>query len=101
MRKTLLALALGLTTAFTLTAQAETLRVGTHPTFAPFEFTDNKGQIIGFDLDVIHAIAKANGDQIQIESMPFDGLIPSLITDNLDAIISGMTITEELSLIHI
>lgn len=95
MRKSLLALAFGLTASFSLNAQAEVLRVGTHPTFAPFEFTDNKGQIIGFDLDIIKAIAKVNGDELQIESMPFDGLIPSLLTDNLDAIISGMTITEE------
>lgn len=95
MRKSLLALAFGLTAALSMNAQAETYRVGTHPTFAPFEFTDNKGNIIGFDLDVIQAIAKANGDEIKIESMPFDGLIPSLITSNIDAIISGMTITEE------
>lgn len=94
-KKSLLALCFGLSAAVSFSAQAETLRVGTHPTFAPFEFTDTQGQIIGFDLDVIKAIGAANGDEIQIESMPFDGLIPSLITDNLDAIISGMTITEE------
>lgn len=95
MRKSLLALAFGLTAALSINAQAETFRVGTHPTFAPFEFTDKQGKIIGFDLDIIKAIAKANGDEIQIESMPFDGLIPSLITNNIDAIISGMTITAE------
>ena len=97
MKKTLLALAFGALCAasFSSAATADTIRVGTHPTFAPFEFTDTEGQIIGFDLDIIKAIAKSNGDEVQIESMPFDGLIPSLLTGNLDAIISGMTITEE------
>lgn len=97
MKKTLLALAFGALCAasFGSAATADTIRVGTHPTFAPFEFTDTEGQIIGFDLDIIKAIAKSNGDEVQIESMPFDGLIPSLLTGNLDAIISGMTITEE------
>ena len=75
-------------------AHADTYKVGTHPTFAPFEFSSTKGEITGFDLDLIKAIAKANGDEVQIESMPFDGLIPALLTGNLDLIISGMTITE-------
>ncbi len=94
-KKTLLALALSVSAAALSTqAFAETLKVGTHPTFAPFEFSDQEGNVIGFDLDVIKAIAKANGDEIQIESMPFDGLIPSLLTGNIDVIISGMTITD-------
>ena len=97
MKKTWLALALGasvLATSVAAPAQADTLRVGTHPTFAPFEFTDNDGNIIGFDLDIIKAIAKVNGDEVVVESMPFDGLIPSILTGNLDVIISGMTITD-------
>lgn len=94
-KKTLLALALSVSAAALSTqAFAETFKVGTHPTFAPFEFSDQDGNVIGFDLDVIKAIAKANGDEIQIESMPFDGLIPSLLTGNIDVIISGMTITD-------
>lgn len=96
MKKTLLACVLGLTMSMGLSsaASADTLKVGTHPTFAPFEFSDTEGNIIGFDLDIIKAIAKANGDEVQIESIPFDGLIPSLLTGNIDVIISGMTITD-------
>ena len=97
MKKLLSALVLGagLCAAMSTTTWAQTLRVGTHPTFAPFEFVDSDGKAIGFDLDVINAIAKVNGDEVQIESMPFDGLIPSILTGNLDLIISGMTITDE------
>ena len=70
MKKLLSALVLGagLCAALSSTTFAQTLRVGTHPTFAPFEFVDSEGTPIGFDLDVINAIAKVNGDEIQIES---------------------------------
>ena len=80
--------------AFCVSAQADTLKVGSHPTFAPFEFVDSEGKAIGFDIDLINAIAKANGDTVEIVSMPFDGLIPALVTNQIDAIISGMTITD-------
>ena len=76
-------------------AQADTYKVGTHPTFAPFEFVDEAGTPIGFDLDLIKAIAATQGDTVEVVSMPFDGLIPALLTGQIDAIISGMTITDE------
>ena len=50
--------------AFCVSAQADTLKVGSHPTFAPFEFVDSEGKAIGFDIDLINAIAKANGDTV-------------------------------------
>lgn len=93
MKKVFAACALALS-AFCVSAQADTLKVGSHPTFAPFEFVDSEGKAIGFDIDLINAIAKANGDTVEIVSMPFDGLIPALVTNQIDAIISGMTITD-------
>ncbi len=75
--------------------QAATYKVGTHPTFAPFEFVDAAGTPTGFDVQLIEAVLKSQGDEVEIVSMPFDGLIPALLTGQIDAIISGMTITEE------
>ena len=44
--------------SFTATA-ADTLRVGTHPTFAPFEFLDSASrEYVGFDMDMIREIGK-------------------------------------------
>ncbi len=76
-------------------ADAAVYKVGTHPTFAPFEFVDAEGTPTGFDVDLIGAVLKSQGDEVEIVSMPFDGLIPALLTGQIDAIISGMTITEE------
>ena len=69
--------------------------VGTEPGFAPFEFTDESGEIVGFDVDLIKAIAKTQGFEVKLKGMGFDGLIPALQTGQIDAVISGMTITEE------
>lgn len=71
-------------------------KVGTEPTFAPFEMTDEKtGEIIGFDIDLIKAIAEDQGFKVEIVNLGFDGLIPALQTGNIHIIASGMSITEE------
>ncbi|MGD1918408.1 MAG: basic amino acid ABC transporter substrate-binding protein, partial [Pleurocapsa sp.] len=74
----------------------EVLRVGTEPAFPPFEMQapDGKG-FTGFDIDLFKAIGEEAGLEIQFQSMPFDGLIPALQSQNIDAAISGMTITAE------
>ena len=74
----------------------EVLQVGTEPAFPPFEMQAPDGQgFTGFDIDLFNAIGEVAGLEIQFQSMPFDGLIPALQTQNIDAAISGMTITPE------
>lgn len=80
----------------TAIAADDTVIVGTEPTFAPFGFVDSKtNEIVGFDIDLIKAIGKEENLKIKIEPMQFDGLIPSLMSSSIDAVISGLTITEE------
>lgn len=76
-------------------AAEKVLRVGTEPTFAPFEFTDDKGQFVGFDMDLIRAMGKEAGYKVEIQNIGFDALIPSLQTNIIDCAASGMTITAE------
>ena len=72
------------------------LRVGSSADFAPFEFQDVEGkEYAGFDMDLIRAVGKEMGYKVEIQNINFDGLIPSLETGNIDAIISGMSITDE------
>lgn len=49
----------------------------------------------GFDIDLMNAIGKEVGLNIVFESMPFDGLIPALQSNTIDAAIGGITITPE------
>ena len=75
---------------------ADTLRVGTHPTFAPFEFLDSASrEYVGFDMDMIREIGKRMNVEVEFVNMGFDGLIPALMTNNIDIVVSGVTITEE------
>ena len=75
---------------------ADTLRVGTHPTFAPFEFLDSSSrEYVGFDMDMIREIGKRMNVEVEFVNMGFDGLIPALMTNNIDIVVSGVTITEE------
>ena len=79
--------------------QPKVYLVGTEPTFPPFQMTDERtGEIIGFDIDLITAIAENQGFEVQIQSLGFDGLIPALQSGQIDIIASGMTITEARSL---
>lgn len=71
------------------------LRVGCDAAFAPFTYTDDKGKLIGFDVDLINAIAKEMGYTVDMKGYPFDGIIPTLMTNNIDLIISGFTISPE------
>lgn len=72
------------------------LKVGTEPSFAPFEFQkEGTKELTGFDIDIINAIGKRMGYKVQVSNMGFDGLIPAIQAGNLDVAISGFSITEE------
>lgn len=76
--------------------QAATILVGTDAGYAPYEFKDPKtNEIVGFDMDLIKAIAKATGNKAEIQNMQFAGIIPALQTNMIDVAAAGMTITEE------
>ena len=87
MKNKLFAVAAALTAAVTSFAAqaAEELRVGTHPTFAPFEFMDtHTREYVGFDMDLIREIGKRAGYDVKIVNMGFDGLIPALFSGTID-----------------
>lgn len=73
-----------------------TLKVATEAGFMPFEFVDEKtGELLGFDMDLIRAIGEVLDLEVQIDNISWDGLIPALLNNNYDAVIAGVTITEE------
>lgn len=74
------------------------LRVGLEPGYMPFEMKDKRGKIIGYDVDIARAMAKAMGVKLKLVPTSFDGIIAGLITNKFDIIISGMTITQKRNL---
>lgn len=71
------------------------LQAGSDTSFPPMEFSDEKGGYIGFDIDLCTALAKKMGLQIETVSTAWDGIIPALMGDRFDIIMSAMSITEE------
>lgn len=72
----------------------DVLVVGIDADFPPFGYFEGD-EIKGFDYDIMNEIAKVSGLNIEIIAMKFDGLLPALQTKKIDAIIAGMTVTEE------
>ncbi len=64
-------------------------------TWAPFEWVSEKGAYLGFDLDVMRAIALLEGFEIEIRDTPFDSIIPAVIANKGDVGASGFTINDE------
>ncbi|MDD3311840.1 transporter substrate-binding domain-containing protein [Pseudodesulfovibrio sp.] len=74
------------------------LRVGTEAGYMPFEMTDKKGNVVGFDMDLLAEMAKAMGVKLEIVNTAWDGIIPGLMSDKYDIIAAGMTINQERNL---
>ncbi|MDQ8186484.1 basic amino acid ABC transporter substrate-binding protein [Pelagicoccus sp. SDUM812002] len=69
------------------------LLVGTEATYPPFEMTNDAGEIVGFDIDLIKAIAADQGLILEFRDMDFDSLVPAVQGGNIDIAVSGMSIT--------
>lgn len=73
----------------------KTYVVSTEPTYPPFDTTDEEGNLTGFDMDLMQAIADDQGFEVEFQSLEFDALIPSLDSGNSDIVIAGMNVTDE------
>ena len=69
------------------------VRVGTNAEFPPFEFVNDGGEIVGFDIDVMNAIAREAGFQHEFVNTRWDGIFNALASGEFDAVISAATIT--------
>jgi polar amino acid transport system substrate-binding protein len=69
--------------------------VGTDAAYAPFESQNEKGEIVGFDIDVVNAIAKKAGIEVKFVNTPWEGIFNTLQQGDRDFLVSSVTITEE------
>lgn len=75
-------------------AEESVLIVGTNAEFPPFTYIE-KGEIVGFDVDVAKEIAKRLHKEIKFKDMPFDALIPEVTLGHVDFVAAGISFTEE------
>jgi polar amino acid transport system substrate-binding protein len=68
---------------------------GSDATFPPMEFVDAQKNVVGFDVDMITAVAKAGGFEASVKNTAWDGIFAGLTAGDYDAVLSSVTITEE------
>lgn len=79
--------------------QAKVINVGTGAGYYPFEMIDKNSNMVGFDMDIAHAIADALGVELNVvDFKDFDAILPALGAGQIDLIVAGMTITPERAL---
>jgi polar amino acid transport system substrate-binding protein len=69
--------------------------VGTDAAYAPFESQAPGGDIIGFDVDVVKAVAAKAGMEVKFVNTPWEGIFKTLDTGERDMVVSAVTITDE------
>ncbi len=84
--------------------KSDALVVGTCSGFPPYEYLDDHGIIVGFDIDVARALATAMGKKLDVQDMSFDSLIVALQQGKIDCAIASISITanrqKAIALVH-
>ena len=76
-------------------SEAKTFIVATDTTFKPFEFENEKGEQVGIDIDLLDAIAEDQGFSYDLKVVGFDAALGEVTSGQSDAMIAGMSITDE------
>ncbi len=76
-------------------APAKVYVVGTDAAYAPFESQNEKGEIVGFDIDVVKAVAAKAGIEVKFVNTPWEGIFNTLAQGDRDLLVSAITITDE------
>ena len=76
-------------------ATEKVYKIATDTTFAPFEFENDKGEMVGIDLDLLKAIAEDQGFQYDLVVAGFSAAMTGVEAGEYDAMIAGMSITDE------
>ena len=76
-------------------AAARVYVVGTDAAYAPFESQNEKGEIVGFDIDIVNAVAKQAGIEVKFVNTPWEGIFNALNQGDRDLLVSSITITDE------
>jgi octopine/nopaline transport system substrate-binding protein len=76
-------------------AQEKTIKIATEGAYAPWNFTGAGGKLEGFEIDLANDLCARMKVKCEIVAQDWDGIIPSLTAKKYDAIMAGMSITDE------
>lgn len=69
--------------------------IGTNPPYAPNEFKNESGEIVGFDIDVMTAVAQLMGLRAEFRESDFEKIIPAIEGGTMDMGASSFTVNDE------
>ncbi len=94
---TLLVLAVLVATSLVTGCQSSsgTIVVATDATWPPMEYVDENKEIVGYDIDLMKAVAEEAGIEIEFKNVAWDGIFAGLAAGEYDVVISSVTITDE------
>jgi len=81
--------------ALTTAGQAQVVRIGTEGAYAPWNFLDDSGKVAGYEIELGNELCKRAALECTWVVNEWDTIIPNLVAGNYDAIMAGMTITDE------
>ena len=76
-------------------AEKKKLVVATDATYAPMEYIDESGEIVGIDIEIVKAIAEAAGIEVEFKNYGWDPLFPAVKSGEVDFAVSSITIDED------
>ena len=76
-------------------ANAGSIKIGTEGAYPPWNSKDASGALIGFEVELAEELCKIMGHDCTIVEQDWDGMIPALVGRKFDAIMAGMSITDE------
>lgn len=85
----------GACTKKTETAKSNVFLVGTDAAYAPFESENANKEIIGFDIEILKAVAAKGGFEVKFINTPWEGLFTQLASGDRDILVSAITINDE------
>ena len=88
-------LGLLITLFLSVSASADKIRIGTEGAYPPWNSKDASGKLIGFEVELAWTLCRYIGQQCEIVEQDWDRMIPALIMRKFDAIMAGMSITDE------
>ncbi len=77
------------------TANAGSIKIGTEGAYPPWNSKDASGNLIGFEVELANALCEIMKHNCTIVEQDWDGMIPALTSKKFDAIMAGMSITDE------
>lgn len=83
------------TTAADTAKSDKVYKIATDTTFAPFEFENENGEMVGVDLDILKAIAEDQGFQYDLVVAGFSAAVTGLEAGEYDGVIAGMSINPD------